>query len=111
MNESFVKNENCVVAAFSLLTSFLAAAPRKTWEVKESLEKVEEGPGDDDDVVDVLEEDHHDGGVADAFEDRRQLADDGHSANAEVLPDGDLEEEEGDATDGHGEEVGDEEGT
>ena len=96
---------------FFWLTSFLAAAPRKAWEVEESLEKVEEGPGDDDDVVDVLEEDHHDGRVADAFEDGRQLADDGHSANAEVLPDGDLEEEEGDATDGHGEEVGDEEGT
>ena len=110
MNESYVRNGNCV-AAFFLLTSFLAAAPRKTWEVKESLEEVEEGPGDDDDVVDVLEEDHHDGRVADAFEDGRQLADDRHSANAEVLPDGDLEEEEGDAADGHGEEVGDEEGT
>ena len=93
------------------LTSFLAAAPWKTWQVKEGLEEVEEGPRDDYDVVDVLQEDHHDGRVADAFEDRGQLAHNGHSADPEVLPDGDFEEEEGDATDGHGEKVGDEECT
>ena len=93
------------------LTSFLTAAPWKTWKVKEGLEEVEEGPGDDDDVVDVLQEDHHDRRVADPLEDRGQLPDDGHAANAKVLSDGDLEEEEGDATDGHGEEVGDEKGT
>ena len=93
------------------LTSFLTTAPRKAWKVEESLEEVEQGPRDDDDVVDILQEHHHDGRVADAFEDWRQLADDGHSADAEVLPDGDLEEEEGDAAHRHREEVGNKEGT
>ena len=94
-----------------LLTSFLTTAPRKAREVEESLEEVEQGPCDDDDVVHVLQEHHHDGRVADAFEDWRQLSDNRHSADPEVLPDGDLEEEEGDAADSHREEVRDEEGT
>ena len=94
----------------SQLTSFLTAAPRKAREVEESLEEVEQGPRDDDDVVDVLQEHHHDGRVAHAFEDWCQLAHDRHAPNTKVLANGDLEEKEGDATDSHGEEVGDEEG-
>ena len=93
-----------------LLTSFLTTAPRKAREVEESLEEVEQGPRDDDDVVDVLQEHHHDGRVAHAFEDWCQLAHDRHAPNTKVLANGDLEEKEGDATDSHGEEVGDEEG-
>ena len=41
------------------LTSFLATAPRKARQVCEAFENVEDRPGDDDDVVDVLQEDHH----------------------------------------------------
>ena len=94
----------------SQLTSFLTTAPRKAREVEESLEEVEQGPCDDDDVVDVLQEHHHDGRVAHAFEDWCQLAHDRHAPNTKVLANGDLEEKEGDATDSHREEVGDEEG-
>ena len=93
------------------LTSFLTTAPWKAWKVKEGLKEVEEGPRDNDDVVDVLQEDHHDCRVADPLEDRGQLPDDGHAANAKVLPNGDLEEEEGDAAHRHREEVGNKEGT
>ena len=93
------------------LTSFLTTAPWKAWKVKEGLKEVEEGPRDNDDVIDVLQEDHHDCRVADPLEDRGQLAHDGHAANAKVLPDGDLEEEEGDAAHSHREEIGNKEGT
>ena len=93
------------------LTSFLTAAPRKAWEVEESLEEVEQGPCDDDDVVDVLQEDHHDGRVADALEYRGQLAHDGHASFANVLADRNLQEKQGNSTDDHREEVRNEEGS
>ena len=44
------------------------------------------------------------------LEDGAELPDHGHAAHPEVLADGHLEKEEGDAADQHGEEVGDEEG-
>ena len=50
------------------LTSFLAVAP---WESRaereECVHDVEEGPGDDDDVVHVLQEHHGQRGVADTL--------------------------------------------
>ena len=62
------------MASFFLLTSFLAVAPRKSGpEAEEGVHDVVEGPGDDDDVVDVLEEDHGEGGVADALRFRNVL--------------------------------------
>ena len=66
-------------------TSFAAIAPGKFREVDEGVEEVEECPGDDDDVVDVLEEHHHDGRIPDTFEDWRQLTDNCHPALANIL--------------------------
>ena len=91
------------------LTSFLTAAPGKAGKVKEGLEEVEQSPCDHNDVVDILEEDHHHGGVANALEDGCELADNLHASHPQVLADRDLQEEEWDATYQHGEEVGDEE--
>ena len=91
------------------LTSFLTAAPGKAGKVEEGLEEVEQSPCDHNDVVDILEEDHHHGGVANALEDGCELADNLHASHTQVLADRDLQEEEWDATYQHGEEVGDEE--
>ena len=91
------------------LTSFLTAAPRKAGKVEEGLEEVEQSPCDHNDVVDILEEHHHHGGVTNALEDGCELPNDLHASHPQVLADGDLQEEEGDATYQHGEEVGDEE--
>ena len=88
-----------------LLTAFAAVAPGKVGKVDEGVEEVEQGPGDHDDVVDILEEDHHDRGVAHALEDRGELAHHRHAALADVLTHGDLEEEQGDPADQHREEV------
>ena len=93
------------------LTSFAAITPGQFWKVNEGVEQIEEGPGDNNDVVDILEEHHHDGGVANTFEDGSQLANHGHSTLANILANRDLEEEEGNAADKHGEEVGDQEGS
>ena len=90
-------------------TSFATVAPGKFWEVNEGGEEVEECPGDYNDVVDVLQEHHHDGRVSNTLEDGRQLTNNGHPALANVLAQGDFEEEERDAADEHGEEVGDQE--
>ncbi len=91
-------------------TSFLAVAPRQSAaERVHRVQDVEEGPGDDDDVVDVLQEDHGECGVADALEDGADLADDAHAAHAEVLADRHLQQEEGDAAAEERDEVGDEE--
>ena len=87
------------------LTSFAAVTPGKVGKVNERVEEVEEGPRDHDDIVDVLEEDHHDGGVAHPLEDGCKLSDHWHAALADVLTHGDLEEEQGDPADQHREEV------
>ena len=92
-----------------LLTSFTTVAPGKVWKVNKGVEEVEECPGDHDDVVDVLEEDHHDGGVAHALEYGGELANHWHSALADVLTHGHLEEEKRDPTHQHWEEVWDQE--
>ena len=42
-----------------VLTSFTAVTPRQAGEVHEGLEEVEEGPGDHNDVVNILKEHHH----------------------------------------------------
>ena len=42
-----------------MLTSFTAVTPRQAGEVYEGIEEVEEGPGDDYDVVNILKEHHH----------------------------------------------------
>ena len=42
-----------------MLTSFAAVTPGKAWEVHEGVEEVEKGPGDDNDVVNILQEHHH----------------------------------------------------
>ena len=109
MTNSF-KVENCLLLAIcNALTSFAAVAPGKVRKVNEGVEEVEECPGDHDDVVDILQEHHHDGGVAHALEDGRQLPHHRHSSLANILSNRDLEEEERDAADKHGEEVRDEE--
>ena len=92
-----------------LLTSFTTVAPGKVWKVNKGVEEVEECPSDHDDVVDVLEEDHHDGGVAHPLEDGGELAHHGHAALADVLPHRHLEEEQRDAAHDHREEVRDQE--
>ena len=94
-----------------ILTSFAAVAPREIREIHEGVEEIEECPGDDDDVVDVLQEHHHDGRVADALEYRCQLAHDGHASFANVLADRNLQEKQGNSTDDHREEVWDEKGS
>ena len=93
----------------SLRTSFTAVAPGKVREIHKGVEEVEERPGDNDDVVDILKEDHRDGGVADALEYGGELADHRHPALADVLADRHLQEKQGNAADNHREEVGDEE--
>ena len=109
MTNSF-KVENCLLLAIcNALTSFAAVAPGKVRKVNEGVEEVEECPGDHDDVVDVLEEDHHDGGVAHPLEDGGELAHHGHAALADVLPHRHLEEEQRDAAHDHREEVRDQE--
>ena len=50
-----------------MLTSFAAVTPGKAWEVHEGVEEVEKGPGDDNDVVNILEEHHHYRRIADAL--------------------------------------------
>ena len=95
--------------ASGLLTAFAAVAPGKVGKVNEWVEEVEEGPGDHYDVVDVLEEDHHNGGVADSLEDGCKLAHHWHASLADVLANRDLEEEQGDPTNQHREEVRDQE--
>ena len=42
-----------------MLTSFTAVTPRQAGEVHEGIEEVEECPGDDNDVVNILKEHHH----------------------------------------------------
>ena len=42
-----------------VLTSFTAVTPWQAGEVHEGVEEVEEGPGDDNDVVNILKEHHH----------------------------------------------------
>ena len=50
------------------LTSFLAVAPGESRaEREECVHDVEECPGDDDDVVDVLQEHHGQRGIADTL--------------------------------------------
>ena len=93
------------------LTSFGAVTPgQAASESVESVEDVVEGPGDDDDVVDVLQEHHHEGRVSDSLEDGTELADDAHPADPEVLTDGDLQKEERDPAGQHGHEVRDQKG-
>ena len=46
-------------AKYIVLTSFTAVTPRQAREVHEGLEEVEDGPGDHNDVVDILKEHHH----------------------------------------------------
>ena len=50
-----------------LLTSFLAVRPGQAGHINKHVEEVVEGPGDHDDVVNVLEEDHHDCWVTNAL--------------------------------------------
>ena len=45
------------------LTSFTAVTPGEAWQVSEGAEEVKEGPGNNDDIVNILQEDHHDCGV------------------------------------------------
>ena len=45
------------------LTSFTAVTPGEAWQVREGAEEVKEGPGNNDDIVNILQEDHHDCGV------------------------------------------------
>ena len=80
-------------------------------EIHECVKEVEECPGDHDDVVDILQEDHHDGRVADALEYGGQLSHDGHPSLADVLTDRDLQEKQGDSTDDHREEIRNEKGS
>ena len=42
-----------------VLTSFTTVTPRQTGEVHEGVKEVEEGPGDDNDVVNILKKHHH----------------------------------------------------
>ena len=84
-------------------------APRQiAGDVKERIHDVEQGPGDDDDVVDVLQEYHHECGVPDALENGTELPDDAHAAHAQVLTDADLQQEERNSARDHGQKVGDE---
>ena len=48
----------------NILTSFAAITPWEAWEVHEGLEDIEDRPRDDNDVVHVLQEHHHEGGVS-----------------------------------------------
>ena len=49
-------------------TSFLASAPRKAVsDVVDGVEDVKKGPCHNDDVVDILEEDHHQGRVTNSL--------------------------------------------
>lgn len=50
---------------FTCVPLMVAASPGKV--DAEAAEEVEEGPGQDDDVVDVEEDDNHLGGIADAW--------------------------------------------
>ena len=80
-------------------------------EIHECVKEVEECPGDDDDVVDILEKDHGDGRVADTLEYGGQLAHHRHPALSDVLADRDLQEEQGDPADNHREEIRNEKGS
>ena len=94
-----------------ILTSFATIAPREIWEIHEGVEEIEEGPGNHYDVVDILQEDHHDGRVADTLKYRGQLADHGHSSFADVLADRNLQEKQGNSADDHREEIRNEKGS
>ena len=92
------------------LTSFVAAGPGQfVGDVVKGVEDVEERPSDNDDVVDILQEDHHEGRVADTFEDGAQLTDHAHAADAEVLAHRHLKQEQGYPTRQHSQKVGDQE--
>ena len=94
-----------------ILTSFATIAPREIWEIHEGVEEIEEGPGNHYDVVDILQEDHHDGRVADTLEYRGKLTDHGHSSFADVLADRNLQEKQGNSADDHREEIRNEKGS
>ena len=50
-----------------ILTSFTAVTPWQAGKICEDMEEVKECPGDDDDVVNILKEDHHHGRVSDTL--------------------------------------------
>lgn len=89
-----------------ILTSFPAAVPREPiTDAEDCADDVKESPSHDDDVVDILKEDHDDGRVSNPFEHRAQLAHNAHTPNSEVLTNRYLQQEERYATRKHGDEV------
>ena len=93
-----------------LLTSFLAGTPRETvTQGVDGVQNVEQSPGHDDNVVDVLQEDHGDGRIAHPLEDGAQLTDNTHASYPKVLSNGHLQQEERYPAREHGNKVGNEE--
>lgn len=84
----------------------VAGTPWYVW--SHGHEEVEDGPGEDHDIVDVHPARHHSSRVADTFEDRSNLKDT-QTADGKHLSHGQLHEEHRNTSEEQGEEVGNEE--
>ena len=60
-------------------------SPGQVWETGQGGDQVEEGPGDDDAVVDVEPEDDGHGGVSHPLQDGDQLSHHGTASSPEIL--------------------------
>lgn len=89
------------------LTIFATAPRQTTSDGHETVDDVKQGPGHDDYIIDILQEDHHQGRVSDSFEDGAELPHHTHATHAQVLPDRHLQQEERHAAGDECQQVGD----
>lgn len=90
-----------------VLTAFLTRAPWKsTAQAVERVKDVKQRPSDNDNVVDVLEEDHDDSRISDPLEYRTKLANNTHPTNSEVLTNTDFQKKQRNAAGKHGNKIG-----
>ena len=89
-------------------TSFGTIIPWKTIaNVIKQVQDIEHCPSHNNDIVDAFKENHSNSRVSDALEDGANLSDHAHPADAKVLSNGNLQQEQRYSTSEHSDEVGD----
>ena len=94
------------------LTSLFTCGPGQViTNIVENIGNIEHGPSNNDYIVDIFQENHHNRRVANSLKDWANLTNHIHTSRSEVLTYGYLQQKKRYATSKHGNEVGNQEGS